>query len=624
MKKLWTFMLIFLVVSLAFSDNRTTWNRGLGINLSVLNVNDLTVNTITVNDYIVYNPVVQTLAGASTIGSVSAGGAVDDGDHYYRVTYVTIFGESQLGTISAVATAGGGNNTVNLTSIPVSSEFGVTSRRVYRTKAAYPSAYGVLWREYFLVTTLSDNVTTTYTDAAADVVLGLNYERTRQENLALGRNALASANTVSNAVAIGAEALQNTTAGNNNTAVGIGALKNHTGGDRNTAVGAETMFNNTTGSENDAFGQLALYNNTTGSRNTAIGEFSLFYNTTGTDNVGVGVDALGWLATGNDNVGLGRYAFIRLNNGDENLAAGSLVGRFVITGSRNVLLGTGIAGNDSVSNINNNVIIGHNAGFQLADDCSSNVFLGYHAGAFETTSDKLHITNAYDNTPLIYGDFNTDKLTFNGDVLVEKSSLYVTDATGADSITIYDDGSNAIIASENPLLFSPYTRHVDINANSAIVGVTAPTAVTLGTFRGLAFDADAEVVYFAFHVPTDWNGSSDMLLYVHWFSESGDVIAQNETVKWDATYRSVVPGEAADNGAVVTATTTFTGGASEIDKETYETTITIDYDHVNQPLTAGDEVGFQFDRDVSGDTYPGDATVFEWHIEFISIALPEN
>ena len=56
---------------------------------------------------------------------------MDDGNHYYRVTFVTAEGETTTSTTtSAVATTGGGNNTVNLTGIPVSPVLAVTARKI--------------------------------------------------------------------------------------------------------------------------------------------------------------------------------------------------------------------------------------------------------------------------------------------------------------------------------------------------------------------------------------------------------------------------------------------------------------------------------------------------------------
>ena len=171
---------------------------------------------------------------------------------------------------------------------------------------------------------------------------------------------------------------------------------------------------------------------------------------------------------------------------------------------------------------------------------------------------------------------------------------------------------------------SGYTRHIDVEIGAATLGPTAPTAVTVGTFRGLGFDADNEEAFVNYEIPADWDGASDMAFELHWYPTAGDVIANGETVKWDATYRSIAAGEAVDNGTVVSTTSTFTGGASETDKEHYETSITIDYDNVNQPLTAGDDLGIQFDRDVTTDTYSGAGIVYRIDLTYTSNTLPEN
>ncbi len=169
-----------------------------------------------------------------------------------------------------------------------------------------------------------------------------------------------------------------------------------------------------------------------------------------------------------------------------------------------------------------------------------------------------------------------------------------------------------------------YSRHIELQVGSAIVGSTAPSPTTVGTFRGLGFAADNEVANFIFDIPTDWDGVSDMIAHVHWYPTSGDAVANGETVKWDITYRSIAEGEAVDNGSSVTASGVLTGGASETDKELYYTDIILDYDHADQPLTSEDCVGIQFDRDVAGDSYSGSGIITMLHIQYNSIALPEG
>ena len=66
--------------------------------------------------------------------TLSSGGSVDVGVHYYVVTYTTALGETNVGAPLTVTVLSDGNNTVNLT-IPVSTDARVTGRKIYRTKA---------------------------------------------------------------------------------------------------------------------------------------------------------------------------------------------------------------------------------------------------------------------------------------------------------------------------------------------------------------------------------------------------------------------------------------------------------------------------------------------------------
>jgi hypothetical protein len=154
------------------------------------------------------------------------------------------------------------------------------------------------------------------------------------------------------------------------------------------------------------------------------------------------------------------------------------------------------------------------------------------------------------------------------------------------------------------LVFTTYSRHHDLQIGSAVLGPNAPTATTVGTARG--------------------DGASNMAIEIHWYPTSGDAIANTEKVKFDVHYRSVAAGEAIDNGTLVTATTTFTGGASETDKEYYVTEVTIVYTGGNQPLTVGDELIIQLDRDVTGEaggggSYSGMAIIIKVGLEYTAI-----
>lgn len=162
-----------------------------------------------------------------------------------------------------------------------------------------------------------------------------------------------------------------------------------------------------------------------------------------------------------------------------------------------------------------------------------------------------------------------------------------------------------------------YTKHHDLNIGAAILGPTAPTIVKTGTAIGRAFDADAEEVGFNVEIPTEWDGASNMTLNITWHAQSGDAIASGETVKWDSEWRSIVTGEAVDNGTVASGTVTYTeSGGDDIDKQTYMSSITIPYTGGNQPLTSGDTLFLRMDRDVSGDSYSGQAIVLKVEIVY--------
>jgi hypothetical protein len=106
-------------------------------------------------------------ATAPTYGG-SGAGAQADGYYGYAVTYVTASGETTVGPVVQFHTLV--NLAVVLNSIPTGSS-AVTQRKVYRTTVQLTGA-AALAAALYLLTTLADNTTTTYTDALADGSLG--------------------------------------------------------------------------------------------------------------------------------------------------------------------------------------------------------------------------------------------------------------------------------------------------------------------------------------------------------------------------------------------------------------------------------------------------------------------
>jgi len=169
-----------------------------------------------------------------------------------------------------------------------------------------------------------------------------------------------------------------------------------------------------------------------------------------------------------------------------------------------------------------------------------------------------------------------------------------------------------------------YTRHRSIPIGSAIIGGGAPGATTVGTYNGLSLDDNTEILFFNFHVPMAWTGTSDMALVWHWVNQAGTLIPENDAVKFNCDYRSRADGEVLDSGNATSTTITFTqtGGAGT-DKENHETAMPIDFDQVDNPISVGDIIGFSCLRgkDAGADTYAGDATVYHWGMTYQSTGI---
>jgi uncharacterized phiE125 gp8 family phage protein len=104
-------------------------------------------------------------APTAALASPAASGNLSAGAYRYKVTFVTADGETEPSPAGDVVTVANpaSNGQVSLTSIPLGGA-AVTARKVYRTAAGGSS--------YLLLTTISNNTATTYTDNVADASLG--------------------------------------------------------------------------------------------------------------------------------------------------------------------------------------------------------------------------------------------------------------------------------------------------------------------------------------------------------------------------------------------------------------------------------------------------------------------
>ena len=121
--------------------------------------------------------------------------------------------------------------------------------------------------------------------------------------------------------------------------------------------------------------------------------------------------------TGSDNTAIGRNALQSITSGDQNTALG---------------LGAGSTNSQGTGNI----------------------FIGYMAGSQETGSNKLYIDNSSTTTPLIHGDFETDTVTFNGDVAItgNLSADKVVSSTGK-AVMHFEEATGAVHIGQNSMVF---------------------------------------------------------------------------------------------------------------------------------------------------------------------------
>jgi hypothetical protein len=246
---------------------------------------------------------------------------------------------------------------------------------------------------------------------------------------------------------IGAGVGRSNTTGASNTFLGCGSGLYNTVGNNNTFLGSQTGLNNTSGSDNIFLGYFAGYANTTGNNNTFLGQQTGYLNTTGSNNIFLGPSAGYANTTGNNNIFLGYDAGFSNTTGTLNTFLGYCSGFYNTTGSDNVFLGPfaghhsttgfrntflgGYAGLNHTTGQNNislgfsagyssttgyqNIFLGPFAGFSNTEGFG-NILIGFGAGFDETGSNKLYIANTATATPLIYGEFDNQKLTVNGNL----------------------------------------------------------------------------------------------------------------------------------------------------------------------------------------------------------------
>lgn len=216
--------------------------------------------------------------------------------------------------------------------------------------------------------------------------------------------------------------------GSDNTAVGFAALESNTIGYLNTAVGKRAMIANSTGGGNSAFGAGALQKSN-GSNNVAMGYHALWENINGQKNTAIGTVSLVNKINGDENTAIGYFSSGNGTGSYNNVTAVGAYSLLQSTGSFNTVVGSYALYNNLTGA--NNTVMGHGAGYNATG--SGNVFVGYLSGYNETGNNKLYISNSVTSTPLVYGDFSTSSLTFNGSITYKTTTLPDADYSVASS-----------------------------------------------------------------------------------------------------------------------------------------------------------------------------------------------
>nr|BDD45352.1 hypothetical protein 28 [Elusimicrobiota bacterium] len=215
----------------------------------------------------------------------------------------------------------------------------------------------------------------------------------------------------------------------------------------------------TSGTMNVRLGEDAGYYSSGSQRITLLGYKAGWYNSSGTQNVFIGNSA-GWFnSSGSNNVFIGSQCSDMNQSGHENVSLGSFCGVGISNSHSNTIIGYSAAYSGPLGN--NNVMIGARAGRQNSG--AGNIFLGTRAGYYESGSNKLYIENSDSSTPLIWGDFSSDIVTFNADVGIStttptsKLDVIGDIETGSDNAFYFGDpttdGTWRIIRDSDNLVF---------------------------------------------------------------------------------------------------------------------------------------------------------------------------
>jgi hypothetical protein len=168
-------------------------------------------------------------------------------------------------------------------------------------------------------------------------------------------------------------------------------------------------------------------------------------------------------------VAIGYNAASSVNGSSNSVLIGSNVANSLLNGQENTILGA-LAGG-SLTSGGQNTFVGFNSGFNTTGE--KNVFIGAYSGFNEIGSEKLYIANDSTSTPLIYGNFLSDSLIFNGSVTIDSakdgSGYTMPGYRGNIGQVLTSDGAGNLYWGTNTIAVSCPTGMIEVGSGKLCV-----------------------------------------------------------------------------------------------------------------------------------------------------------
>ena len=287
-------------------------------------------------------------------------------------------------------------------------------------------------------------------------------------------------------------------------------------------------------------------------------------------------------------------------------------------------------------NLGTRIVTEYGAAGDIVPDCDTTAGTCYLQPAADLFDVQLSITNNAGDpfATLVEGADGTmvlpEFVAFGGKT-ASYPALYSDGAggvtlAGGDAVTdVMDATITGDLDVAGTLTLGSYTRHHDVDPGAlSVVGAGSPTLGCCGSLCGSGLDAANEILAEAVEIPSEWDGSSNMILHIHTIPTASDPFAAGEDVDLDFEWRSIDPtSEAGTTGMVAADTVTYTQSGAGAECEVNVFVLTIPYTGGNQPIVAGDDLGLRLWRDPVSEasSYSGAITIYKVELIYTAVGV---